>query len=68
MQTHKHRKPAKPLTEREKRNFRTALITGAEHVNQIYLEESKAWNPLEEEVALMLCRSIDPKSHNEKSQ
>ena len=38
------------LSEQEKDRIRTQIIEGSKFVKDLYLEESKAWNPLEEEL------------------
>jgi metal-responsive CopG/Arc/MetJ family transcriptional regulator len=38
------------LAEKEREEIRQALITGLPEMSDLYLEESKAWYPLEEEV------------------
>jgi hypothetical protein len=38
------------LSDKEREEIRMALITGLPEMKDLYLEESKAWYPLEEEV------------------
>ncbi len=44
--------PFKELGEQERERIRKDIIEGAKEVNDLYLEESRAWYPLEEEVRL----------------
>ncbi len=39
-------------SERERAKIRQDIIAGAKKMNDLYLEETKAWYPLEEEVRL----------------
>lgn len=50
--THRLFEPFKELGEQERERIRKDIIEGAKEVNDLYLEESRAWYPLEEEVRL----------------
>ncbi len=40
------------ISKKEREKIRKDIIDGAKEMNDFYLEETKAWNPLEEEVRL----------------
>ena len=42
------------LAERERRDIRRRIVEGSRTASELYLEESKAWNPLEEEHLIIL--------------
>jgi hypothetical protein len=42
--------PVWQISEQEREKIRKELVSGFKEVNDLYLEESKAWYPLEEEV------------------
>ena len=50
------------LAEKEREEIRAAIIAGAPLVNDLYLEESKLWYPLEEEVyAKSINKQVAPR-------
>ena len=52
------------LSDQEREKIRKELVSGLKEMNDLYLEESKAWYPLEEEVYEKSIRSIGPGRHH----
>lgn len=48
----KIKRQREPLSDEEREKIRTSIIQGFPLVNDLYLEESRWWYPLEEEVYL----------------
>ena len=54
------------LAESAREKIRAAIIAGAPLVNELYLQESKAWYPLEEEV-YEKSNQLAPRRHRSRS-
>ena len=54
------------LAEKERAEIRRTLIEGAPLVNDLYLEETMSWYPLEEEVYAKANKPASPRRHRSR--